>query len=147
MPLLPQVRFSGDFLQPADPKWAQHTIAVTLQESLIYPQGCLLQAGTVATKMKPYDGTGTPTLLLKRACATDAAGLITEGTAATGMEQGQTYLATDAYYAGLFRTQDLPQTGTGALDANAVSVSSGKALGRIVVGTPASGLIMMGGHS
>lgn len=141
-----QARYTQDFIQPADPKWADYTVPVNLLENTVYPPGCLLEQTATPGKFQPY-ATGVPTLLLKRACATDANGLITEGAAATGMEQGQTYLTTDAYFAGLFRTQDLPQSGVGALDANALSSSSGKAIGRIVSGTPASGLLMLGARS
>jgi hypothetical protein len=146
MPLTYTTRNTMDVLQPADSKWAQFTIAVPLKESTTYPQGCLLEQGTVSGKYQPYSS-GTPALLLKRACITDASGNITFGTATGGMEFGQTYPTADCFYAGLFRTADLPQAGTGAIDANAVSATSNKAIGKLIMGTLAAGLLLVGGHS
>lgn len=139
--------FTGDFLLPGiddDNESAQ--LAVRLKASTVYPKGCVL--GEVAASpgtFAPYDdtavdGTAVARMLLTRACETDASGLISYSTTqSTGEEWGQKHYTAQAYHRGTFKTIDLPQSGTGALDAAAIAD-----FGRLISGTLADGLLQIG---
>lgn len=71
------------------------------------------------------DGSAIPKCILPYSCQTDSSGNITFSPTSgqAGGEFGQTYLTVDAYFSGWFNTQDLLQSGTGAIDANCLSTS------------------------
>ena len=78
---------------------------------------------------KPYasgntDGSQIPKCILPYACATDASSNITMGTTSAGGEFSQTYPTVDAYFSGWFRAEDLPQSGTGAINSNALATAN-----------------------
>ena len=87
------------------------------------------------------DGTQNPAGLLKYACVTDATGNITMGAQAGGNEWGVTKTCAPMFLAGTFESADLPQTGTGVLDAAGLA----KMNGHIISGAlPASAIIRIG---
>jgi hypothetical protein len=82
------------------------------------------------------DGSQNPKGILRYACVTDSAGVITLGTGVAGQsEWGQTLTSIDMFYSGVFRCEDLV-----GLDANAVTK-----LGRLLNGTVAHGRLAMFG--
>lgn len=118
-----------------------------LKASTTFPLGCLL-GESVATPgtYAPYvaagtDGSNKINAILPYACITDASGNITIGTAAGGGEFGQTYPSVDLYTGGWFFAQDLPQSGTGAIDAAAVDGAHGFL--QLRQGTIASGIVKL----
>lgn len=138
--------YSEDFLQPAEAHDADaQCIFGRLKASTTFPKGCLVTDGSVPGEYHPYDSAvtlvNTPKGLLKRACITDANGSITFGTATGGMDHGQTYATAAIYIGGTFRTADLPQTGTGALDATAIG--STKQFAKLVKGSLSAGLLKL----
>jgi hypothetical protein len=86
--------------------------------------------GRTAGTYKAYatgasDGSETAVCILPYAVATDGAGMITLGTAATGGEYGERELYVDAYFSGWFKTSELVGLdAAGLADLNA-SVKSG----------------------
>lgn len=80
------------------------------------------------------DGSQVAKSLLQYDCVVDGSGNVTIGTVAAGTDWGETFRSAPAYFAGTFRTTDL----TG-LDAGAVT-----ALGRLVSGVLASGIVRLG---
>src|SRR5262245_7207022 len=86
------------------------------------------------------DGSQVAKLILRHACVTDASGFISYGSSITA-GQGQDGVqpasnVTDAFYSGIFKTQDL----TG-LDATAMTAMGGKLLS----GTLANGIVAFSG--
>jgi hypothetical protein len=152
MPLTPYVYYDNKMLMPHGKTELADTLAVILAASTTYPLGSVLYdsgPGTVNGQLVPsiyaaFNGSGTPSLLLKRACATDASNNVTFGAQGGGMEYGQTYLTADAYYKGLFRTADLPASGAGALTANSITRGNAQQIGNIIQGNMSAGLLLLG---
>src|SRR5207247_2338692 len=86
------------------------------------------------------DGSQNPKMVLEYACATDANGLITFGDVSTGEEYGQKHLTAPAFSFGDFRSEDLPQSGVGAIDATAIT----NGLGRLLEGSVVTGQVRVG---
>lgn len=131
MPTSANIVFTEDYLQPAIAPDQAVSVPYRLKASTTFPKGCTVGIVSADGTAAPYangsgDGSETAVGFLKRACITDAAGNITFGTAAGGLEHGQTHLTADVWVKGLFYTADIPQTSTGALDANGVTDMKGK---------------------
>lgn len=77
------------------------------------------------------DGTQVATCIAKYDMASDAAGNITYGSAATGGQWGESYNSAPAYFAGYFRTEQLV-----GLDATSIA-----SLGRLISGTSTKGIL------
>jgi hypothetical protein len=142
MPTSASIVYTEDYLQPAIAPDLAVSVPYRLKPSTTFPKGCTVGIVTADGTAAPYangnsDGSETAVGFLKRACITDADGRITFGSAANGMEHGQTHLTADVWVGGLFYTADIPQTSTGALDANGVTDLKGK----IVKGTLADGIL------
>lgn len=130
--------YTSGGLQPAFPKPDVLLLAVKLKPNTTFPAGCVL--GEIAATPGVYgpyaaansDGTQLPKGLLKYGCTTDANGYFTYGE--YDLQQNA-----PAFFVGSFLTGDLPQTGPGALDANAVTAGTW----RVVQGTTASGILTL----
>ncbi len=88
------------------------------------------------------DGSGLASALMEFDAVTDASSNITFGSQAQS-EWGESHLTAPVYVAGTFRTDDLVQTGAGAIDQNAVTYQH-PPLGKLMQGTTALGLLRMG---
>ena len=139
-------------LMPAGPVHMASTKGVTLAPSTTFPRGCVLYDSgpgtingvTVSSVFSPFNGTGSPSCLLKRAAITDANGNITQGAQTGGMEFGQTYPSVDAYYEGLFKTQDLPTpNAAGGLTTASITRGNAQQIGVIIEGNITTGLLKL----
>jgi len=118
--------------------------SVALPPSVTYAKGTLLGELTAAPgTFKAYaagnaDGSQFPKRLLAYDVTTDASGNISGGTLAPfGMVPATP--SAPAYFRGVFRAEDLVQSGAGAIDANAVAGPYMK----LVNGTVATGVVEM----
>ena len=132
MPTTAANSYTMDELEPYFGDGQDKAMSIQLKPSTTYRKGdalyeLLASPGVFALYLAGNtDGTGTagapvPSVLLKRACITDASGKITYGTVVGGMEQGQTYTQAYAFYNGVFAIADLPTTGAGSLDTAGVA--------------------------
>ena len=118
-----------------------------LTASTTYPLGCLLGELTATPgTYSPFvsgnaDGSQLVKAILPYACITDASGNITIGTAVGGGEFAQTYPSIDLYIGGYFMSADLPQAGTGAINAAAVDGTHGNLI--LKQGTTALGIVRL----
>lgn len=121
MPTTATDNFKPGGLLPQRPNASNECLNVKLKASTTFPQGCLLAATTAApTVFVPYDGTKSdgsevPKALLRYGCTTDANGDFAIG------PFGAKLSTAPAYFGGSFRTDDLPQSGAGAIDATALT--------------------------
>lgn len=142
MPTSASLDFNEDAIVPAYEPPLAGTRSVRLFPSLTYPKGCLLGQVTISLgTFRPYDNGGsdgreTALCILKFACSTDSSGRITYGDVSTGGEVGEKHETAPAFVKGAFFTADLPQAGTGAIDAAAVTD-----LGRLSSGNLADGVL------
>lgn len=142
MPTSALFTYTGDYLTPylGGGDEQPRTLVVKLKASTVYAKGTVLGEITASPgTFAPYadanaDGTQTARAILPYACATDASGDITLGSASGGDDRQHT-LPTVPVYVGAaeFHTTDL----TG-LDAAAVAD-----LGRLVQGTVADGILRL----
>ena len=130
MPSTAQNTYSNNYLVPMyEPERAlvQH---VNLPASVTYAKGTVLGEVTATPGLfKAYasgssDGSEVPKAILQYDCATDSSSNITIGAAAGGAAFGVTSKSAPAYFAGLFKTAELVQSGAGAIDANALSAAN-----------------------
>ena len=130
--------YASGGLQPAFPKPDVLPLAVKLKPNTAFPAGCVLGEITATPGVYgPYaaantDGTQTPKGLLKYGCTTDANGYFSYG-------EYDTQQNAPAFFVGSFLTADLPQTGPGAIDANAVTAATW----RLVQGSVVSGIVSL----
>jgi hypothetical protein len=116
-------------------------LSVKLVASTTYPAGCLLGEVTASPgTFGPYasgasDGTQNPKAILKYALTTDANGAFSLGQYSGARQDAE------AYFKGVFRTDDLPQSSTGAINATALTNQPGW---KLLEGTIATGLIDLG---
>lgn len=129
------------FMEPTEAS----ELPVNLIASTTFAAGTLLGELTATPgTYKAYasgnsDGSQLPKCVLRHACVTDSAGFITYGDGPAGSNQdgiGPASKATDAFFAVILKTTDIPN-----LDAGAVT-----ALGaRIISGNLANGIIVIPG--
>ena len=107
-------------------------ISVRLKASTTYPQGALLgEVSASPGRFGPYDhsasdGTQTIRAILKYAAKTDSNGKIVFGDTNPG-EDGVLHETAEVYVFGLFHSEDIPTSGSGAMDAtNAIADGLGK---------------------
>ena len=144
MPITASTTYTGKKLEPAIRPELAVTIAVRLPANAVYPKGTVLgEVSATPGLFKAYatgsaDGSQIPKAVVPYDVSTDASGNIYFGTAAVS-EFGQFYPSVDVYIAGYFYTADLPQTGIGAIDANAITTP------QLVLkqGTLAAGLVKL----
>lgn len=138
--------FTAAKLEPAY-AFDAHTEATVLIPSIAYAKGTILgqvtSAGATQGMYKAYtsgasDGSQIPSRILQYDTKTDADGNHVLSLTAAAFEYGGTEEHTSAYIKGTFRTQDLVQSGAGAIDANAVTK-----LGRLLDGSITSGLLTL----
>ena len=117
---------------------------VNLPPSVVYPRGTLLGELTAtpgtfsAYATAGVDGSQFPKAILAYDVTTDAAGnTLIAGLAPFGLMAGTP--TAPVYFAGAFRSEDLRQTGAGAIDAGAVAGPYMK----IISGTIVAGVVEM----
>lgn len=139
--------YNFDRIDPAILPEEAKTEATVLIPSVTYLKGTVLgqvtSAGATQGMWKAYtsgasDGSQNPARILQYTTKTDADGNHVLSGTASQFEQGGTEEHTSAYIKGTFRTQELVQSGAGAVDANAVGI-----LGRLLEGSTTSGLLTL----
>jgi hypothetical protein len=136
-----ETTFSIGGLLPATPDPKDSTLSWKLKASTTFPQGCVLAEATANPGIAvPWvtgasDGTQIPVGLLKYGCTTDANG----GFPLTAY--GGIRYDAPVYVKGTFRTDDLPQSGTGAIGS---SITTKQPAWHIVSGSVTKGLIQIG---
>lgn len=141
MATTPMDTFAIGGLLPATMDPRDSTLTWKLKASTTFPQGCVIAEATANPGIAvPWvtgasDGTQIPLGLLKYGCTTDANGGYT-----IGPFSGVRYDA-PVYVKGTFRTDDLPQSGTGAIGA---TITTKQPAWHIVSGSVTKGLIQIG---
>lgn len=121
------------FIDPQDAR----TFSVQFKPSTTIARGTILGQVAASGKFAPYasgnsDGTQTPRAIAMYDMVVDANGKIAFGTGTLPIgDQGQLYANAPVYYKGVFNVSDL-----NGLDAAAVT-----ALGRMLTGTYAAGIL------
>lgn len=141
MPTTATHTFTPGGLLPATPDPKDSTLAWKLGASTAFQQGSVLAEATATPGVAvPWvtgasDGTQIPIGLLKYAITTDA-----NGGYSVGPLGGIRYDA-PVYVKGTFRTNDLPQSGVGAIGA---TITTKQPAWHIVSGSVVKGLIQIG---
>ena len=146
MPTSATNTYSNAGIQPMYDGGEAVQLHVALPASVTYAAGTVLGEVTATPGLfKAYasgssDGSQVPKAILQYDCATDSSSNITIGAAAGGAPFGVTSKSVPAYFAGLFKTAELVQSGAGAIDANALSAANW----HLVSGSVADGVLNIG---